>query len=127
MFKTILLPALALTVMTAQGQPTSAIQFYDTTGAHPTVQFGWRGGIDGEFYLQMPDGTDGAVVKDGNLSVSGAVSAASFSGDGSGLEGIALLGHSHSASEIFPGGITGAQIQACKLRQLGAAPYECCQ
>ena len=79
----IAVPSLALS------QPKSAIQFYDTTGAEPTLRMGWRGGLaDGEFYLSSPVGSDLLTIRQGTVTVDGAVSATSFSGDAGGLTNV---------------------------------------
>ncbi len=57
-------------------QPKSAIEFYDTTGANATTRFGWRGSqADGELYIQTPVGDDAVTVNQGDMHVSGDVTA----------------------------------------------------
>ncbi len=98
-YRTITLCALVIPTLLA-GQPKSAIEFYDTTGTDATVRFGYRGSkADGEFYVETPVGTDAVTVKNGDMQVSGDVSASRFVGDGSGLSDVEqALGDSTIAS-----------------------------
>jgi len=82
--------AVAITATTpAHAQPKSALEFYDSTGANATARFGWEGDeADGKFFLQAPVGTDVVTVEDGNMDVSGEITAAKVNGDGSGLTNI---------------------------------------
>ncbi|MFC1586146.1 tail fiber domain-containing protein [Fibrobacterota bacterium] len=77
-------------VITASGllvaQPTSAIEFYDSTGAAVTSRFGWQGdATSGNFYIETPNDGNGLQLQGGNMTLDGSVSATGFTGDGSGL------------------------------------------
>lgn len=84
----------------APAEPTSAIQFYDSTGITATAKFGWRGdAADGAFYIETPRATGEPLqVQRGNLSVDGTMSAGNVTadsiaarkivGDGSGLTNV---------------------------------------
>jgi hypothetical protein len=70
------------------GQAKSSIQFYDTTGQNKTLKLGWTGATDGHGFVTTP--TDGEVVtvRGKDLTVKGAVTAGSYSGNGGGLTGV---------------------------------------
>lgn len=104
------------------GQRKSAVEFYDEDGNEKTAAVGWTGTkADGNFFVETPGSTTPVTVKDGNMSVPGGVTAASFNGDGSGLvnlpvpsasevEGLdAALGEKVGKGEA--GAVTGAMIQ----------------
>lgn len=80
-------------------QPTSAVQFYDSTGSTPTSKFGWQGNAaTGKFYIETPNGGSEFSLQGGNATVKGTVTATSFVGNGSGLTGIKATGA--SAGEV---------------------------
>ncbi|MBD3242634.1 MAG: hypothetical protein GF331_18735 [Chitinivibrionales bacterium] len=115
-YRTITLCALAIPALLA-AQPKSAIEFYDTTGTDATARFGYRGSkADGEFYVQNPVGSDAITVKDGDMQVSGDVSASRFVGDGSGLSNVEqALGDSI---------ITSRKIKSVHWSQIEGTPAE---
>lgn len=83
----------------AFGQPNSAVQFYDSTGATPTSKFGWQGSAAaGKFYIEMPNSGNGFSLQNGNMTLDGNIKATSFTGNGSGLTGITAVGA--SATEV---------------------------
>lgn len=82
----------------AQSQ-SSAIQFYDSTGAVPTSKFGWQGNAtSGKFFIETPNDGNGVSIQNGNVTVDGSITAKSFVGNGSGLTGIVAAGA--SATEV---------------------------
>jgi hypothetical protein len=66
-------------------QPKSGIQFWDTTGTNQTAKVGWTGDAsNGNFYIEMPNNKN-ITAKDGNVSVTGEMTATKFNGSGAGL------------------------------------------
>lgn len=108
----------------ALSQPTSAIEFYDSTGTDASARLGWRGPSGtGTFFVQSPVGVDAVTVTGGGMAVSGDLQAATLAGDGSRLTNIprpagldSLLrtksdtGHTHSPLGLSPNSITSAEI-----------------
>lgn len=83
---TVLLAVLTvgISVQKVQGQQTSALEFYDSTGATATSRFGWNGNAaNGHFFIETPADGQGVKVEQGVITADG------FAGDGSGLTGIA--------------------------------------
>jgi hypothetical protein len=96
-----LISAICLFCTAAYSQSKSAIQFYDTTGATKTTRFGWTGGTsDGHFFVTTP--TDGEVVnvKGKDLTITGAVKAATLAGDGSAITNVSTKAHTHPTSDV---------------------------
>jgi len=71
--------------LSASAQTSSAIEFYDTTGATATSRIGWTGSATGgNIYISTPDDGNGVSVKNGVITAEG------FVGNGSGLTGIIM-------------------------------------
>ncbi|MFP4418701.1 MAG: hypothetical protein ACLFSB_15680 [Chitinispirillaceae bacterium] len=84
--------------LSLQAQPSSAIEFYDTTGTESTSKIGWTGNAeDGHFFIETPDDNSGVTVKNGNIEVDGTVTAEKFVGDGSGLTNLVVEAGSDNA------------------------------
>jgi hypothetical protein len=96
-----LISSICLFSTAAYSQSKSAIQFYDTTGATKTSRLGWTGGTsDGHFFVTTP--TDGEVVnvKGKDLTITGAVKAATLAGDGSAITNVSTKAHTHPTSDV---------------------------
>lgn len=67
-------------------QPASTIEFYDTTGTDVTGKVGWSGTkADGQMIIGTPADANAVTVKNSDVTVKGAVKAASFKGNGDSL------------------------------------------
>lgn len=103
---------LATVVCSVTAQSKSAIEFYDTTGVDRVSKFGWSGSkTNGKFFIETP--TDSLTLKNGNLGVSGDVTAKKFIGDGSGLTNLpggsgGVAGPTGPMGPTGPQGIAGA-------------------
>lgn len=110
---------LATVVCSVTAQSKSAIEFYDTTGVDRVSKFGWSGSkTNGKFFIETP--TDSLTLKNGNLGVSGDVTAKKFIGDGSGLTNLPG-GSGGVAGPTGPMGPTGPQGIAGATGETGPA------
>jgi len=86
------LTLLGASALSTLAQPSSSIQFFDTTGTNKTANFGWQGDqANGNFFIETPNDGNGLTIKDGNLNLDGNITstknitANSFIGNGSQL------------------------------------------
>lgn len=101
----------AMLPYSAQSEPKSSIVFYDTTGQNPTGTIGWRGtATEGHLFVETPSANGPLEVKNGNLTVNGAVEAQSLRGDGSGVTNVPVEDGSVTTSKIAEGAITTAKL-----------------
>ncbi|MDG5815498.1 tail fiber domain-containing protein [Chitinispirillales bacterium ANBcel5] len=100
----------------------SAIEFYDTTSS-PTATFGYQGSSEtGEFFLETFSRGRDMTVKEGNLTVPGAVEAGSFAGDGSELTGVTPKDNSVTTEKIADGAVTDEKIESVSWEKVEGRP-----
>jgi hypothetical protein len=106
-------------------QPQSAIEFYDSTGTNATAKFGWSGdAAGGNFYIETPNDGEPVKVKQGNVTVDGNVTAASFTGDGRGLTGISsgIDDNSVTTGKIADKAVTDSKIDSVSWSKIKGMP-----